>query len=85
MIKSKNNWRTIEGLFFILIISIVILLGKWAYIFLPKEYAEQAQIPTLEVVLTVCVAFCMVEIWRLRKTIKTIEEKMTESKNDNLQ
>lgn len=65
------------------IILCTITVTNWAYLFLPDEYAKEAQIPDTDLVLVVGMAFLFVYVYKIAKRIDKIEKHLDDLQNPN--
>ncbi|MCK4252739.1 hypothetical protein KAX97_14925 [candidate division WOR-3 bacterium] len=79
--KLSFNLSFKECIVGFIVLVIIILLGNWTYFFLPAEYAEKAQFPNMESVLTVTIAFLWVLVYKSIKKINEIEKRLDEKIN----
>ncbi len=82
MNKLDKNFTLKDGMLFIIVATILFFGGKCAYIFLPPEYAKRAQIPTLETILTVVLAYTIVEVFRIKRAIRRIEKQFEKDEGE---
>lgn len=80
--KSPYNFSIKEMVIGVIIVAIMVLLGKWAYIFLPPEYAEKTQIPNMEVIFGTSIAVLFIVIYKIVKEINEIKKQLDTKKTD---
>lgn len=84
MKKFSSNFSFKESMLGLLILTIIFLLGKWAYFFLPPEFAEKTQIPNMEIVLTSFVVLIWLRTYKIIKKIKEIEKQLGVREGDDI-
>jgi len=84
MKKFSSNLSFKEGMLGLLILTIIVLLGNWAYFFLPPEFAEKTQIPNMEIVLTSFVVLIWLRTYKIIKKIKEIEKQLGVRDGDDI-
>ena len=84
MKKFSSNLSFKEVMFGLLILMIIVLLGNWAYFFLPPEFAEKTQIPNMEIVLTSFVVLIWLRTYKIIKKIKEIEKQLGVREGDDI-
>jgi amino acid permease len=66
-----------EGIVGIIIVVIITLLCRWAYFFLPPEFARKAQVPNYELLFTVIVTYLLIMNYKLTKSVRDLQKKIT--------
>jgi hypothetical protein len=79
---SIRNLSFKEGIMTLVIALSIFILGKWAYLFLPDEYAKGAQIPGIESIFVIAIALLFVYIYKIGKKIDKIEKYLEDLKTD---
>jgi len=84
MKNFSSNLSFKEGMLGLLILTIIVLLGNWAYFFLPPEFAEKTQIPNMEIVLISFVVLIWLRTYKIIKKIKEIEKQLGVRDDDDI-